>query len=241
MKAAHIMTHNVVSVQPDTTVVEAAQLMLQHGISGLPVVDRNNHVVGIVTEGDLLRRAETGTQRERSRWLQFFLGPGRLAEDYVRTKGRKVEDVMTQSVHTIGADALLSDVVELMERHRIKRLPVLRDDQTIVGIVSRANLVRAFASVTPEIRSATAEDEEIRESLLAELNREIWAPIGLINIIVRHGIVELWGTILDERKRRALILAAENVRGVKGVRDHLVSVEPVSGMVFDPPADRASS
>src|SRR3954454_19837850 len=129
MRAADIMTQNVVSVQPETTILQAADLMLQHRISGLPVLDGDSHVVGIVTEGDFLRRAETGTQRQRPRWMEFLVGPGRLAEEYTRSSSRKSEDVMTPSVHTIGEDAPLSDVVELMERHRIKRLPVLRDQK----------------------------------------------------------------------------------------------------------------
>jgi CBS domain-containing protein len=236
MKAAHIMTHNVVSVQPDTTVLQAANLMLQHGISGLPVVDSDGHIVGMVTEGDLLRRAETGTQRQRSRWVQFFVGPGRLADEYVRSTSRKVEDVMTQPAHTIDEDTPLSEVVELMERHRIKRVPVLRG-RTVVGIVSRANLLHALASLARETQPTPADDEAIRERLLKELNQESWAPLGLIDIVVRNGTVELWGTILDERKRRAFIVAAENVHGVKAVRDHLVSVEPMSGTTFGPPEE----
>jgi CBS domain-containing protein len=236
MKAAHIMSRAVLSVRPETTILECARLMLLHEISGLPVVDSNDHLVGIVTEGDFLRRAETGTRRQRSRWVEFFVGPGRLAEDYVRSAGRKVEDVMTQPVHTIDEDTPLSDVVELMERHRIKRLPVLRD-RKVVGIVSRANLLHALASVDREIKPTPADDEAIRERLSVELNQESWAPVGLIDIIVRNGTVELWGTILDERKRRALVLAAENVHGVKAVRDHLVYVEPMSGTTFGPPEE----
>src|SRR5262245_34454869 len=238
MKAAHIMMSNVVSVQPETTILQAADLMLRHGISGLPVVDSDGHIVGIVTESDFLRRAETGTQRQRSRWVQFFVGPGRLAEDYVRSRSRRVEDVMTQPVHTIDEHTPLSEVVELMERHRIKRLPVLRD-RKVVGIVSRANLVHALASLAREIKSMPADDEVIREHLLTELNQQSWAPLGLIDIIVRNGTVELWGTILDERKRQAFIVAAENVHGVKAVRDHLVYVDPTSGTTFGPP-DQAS-
>src|SRR5262245_6586025 len=234
MKAADIMTHNVISVQPEATILQAADLMLQHRISGLPVVDSDGHVVGIVTEGDFLRRAETGTQRKRARWVEFIVGPGRLAEEYVRSSSRRVEDVMTRSVHPIGEDTPLSDAVELMERHRIKRLPVLRDHK-LVGIVSRANLLHALASLAREISSTPPDDVAIRERLLTELKQQSWAPLGLIDVIVRNGTVELWGTILDERKRRALILAAENVRGVKGVRDHLVCVEPVSGMTLGPP------
>jgi CBS domain-containing protein len=234
MKAADIMTRNVISAQPETTILEAARLMLQHGISGLPVLDGDRHVVGIVTEGDFLRRVETDTQRQRPRWVQFLLGPGRLAEEYVRTSSRKVEDVMTQPVHTIGERMPLSEVVELMERHRIKRVPVLRKRE-LVGIVSRANLLHVLASLAREIKSTPADDEAIRECLQTELNQQSWAPLGLIDIIVRNGTVELWGTLLDERKRRALIVAAENVRGVKGVRDHLVCVEPISGMTIGPP------
>ena len=199
MKAADIMTRNVVSVQPETTILRAAELMLQHRISGLPVVDTDDHVVGIVTEGDFLRRTETGTQRKRPRWLQFLVGPGRLAEEYVRSSSRKIEDVMTQAVHTIGEDTPVSDVVELMERHRIKRLPVLRDDK-LVGIVSRANLLHALASLAPEIQSTSADDVAIRERLLTELNRQNWAPLGLIDVIVRNGTVELWGTLLERKK-----------------------------------------
>jgi CBS-domain-containing membrane protein len=234
MKAAHIMTHNVVSVQPETTILQAAQLMLHHGISGLPVVDSDGHIVGIVTEGDFLRRAELGTRHQRPRWLQFLIGPGRLADEYVRSSSRKVEDVMTQPVRTIDDDTSLSDAVELMERHRIKRLPVVRDGR-LVGIVSRANLLHALASLGREVKSTSADDEAIRECLLKQLNQESWAPVGLVDVIVRNGTVELWGTVLDERKRRALVVAAENVRGVKTVRDHLVYVEPMSGMTFGPP------
>jgi len=240
MRAADIMTQNVVSVQPETTILQAADLMLQHRISGLPVVDGDSHVVGIVTEGDFLRRAETGTQRQRPRWVEFLVGPGRLAEEYIRSSSRKIEDVMTRSVHTIAEDAPLSDVVELMERHRIKRLPVLRD-QKLVGIVSRANLLHALASLAREIKSTPSDDLAIRETLLTELNRQSWAPLGLIDVTVRNGTVELWGTLLDERKRRALILAAENVPGVKSVRDHLVCIEPISGMVLGPPDEAPKS
>ena len=224
MKAADIMTHNVISVQPETTILQAAELMLQHRISGLPVVDSDGHVVGIVTEGDFLRRVETGTQRKRARWVELLVGPGRLAEDYVRSRSRRVGDVMTQSVHSIREDTPLSDAVELMERHRIKRLPVLREHK-LVGMVSRANLLHALASLAREISSAPADDVAIRECLLTELKQQSWAPLGLIDVIVHNGTVELWGTLLDERKRRPLIVAAENVRGVKSVRDHLVYME----------------
>src|SRR5215475_6221193 len=136
MKAKDVMTSPVISVGPDDSVSQAARIMLQRHISGLPVIDQEGRLVGIVTEGDFLRRVETGTQRQRPRWLQFLTGPGRLADEYVRSTSRRVEDVMTQPVHAIDEDMPLSDIVELMERRRVKRLPVLRD-RKLVGIVSR--------------------------------------------------------------------------------------------------------
>jgi len=230
MKAADIMTTHPITVRPDSSVVEAVRLMLQHRFSGLPVVDAAGRVVGVVTEGDLLRRTETGTQRQRSRWIEFFVGPGKLAEEYVRASGRKVEDVMTHSVQTISGDVPLDDIVNLMERHRIKRLPVVHDGK-LVGIVTRANLLHALGSVARETRPTSVDDASIRALLLRELERQNWAPIALVDVVVRNGVVHLWGSILDERQRQGIRVAAENTRGVKGVEDHLVWVEPTSGMM----------
>jgi hypothetical protein len=190
-------------------------------------------VVGIVTEGDFLRRAELGTQRRRPRWLEFLIGPGRLASEYVHACGRKVKEIMTPDPHTITEGTPLEAVVQLMERHRIKRLPVVREGR-LVGIVSRANLLRALASLSRETKAAATNDTAIRERVLAELGKQSWASLGLINIIVHGGIVELWGSITDYRAREAILVAAENVPGVKDVRDHLIWVEPVSGMAVLP-------
>ena len=181
--------------------------------------------------GDLLRRTETGTQRRRSRWLEFLIGPGRLADEYTRSHGRKVIDVMTPDPVTINEQTSLEQVVQIMEKRRIKRLPVVRE-QKLVGIVSRANLLHALAGIASDIKPVTTSDEAIREQLLAELGRQSWAPAALINAIVKQGVVELWGTITDERERQAIIVAAENVPGVKGVRDHLVWIEPNTGTVI---------
>ena len=228
------MTSPVVSVAPDATVLQAVQIMLQRRISGLPVIDKDGRLAGIVTEGDLLRRVETGTQRRRPRWLEFLLGPGRLADEYTRTHGRKVNDVMTTDPLSVAEDAALEEIVKLMEKRQIKRVPVLRGEQ-VIGIVTRANLLHALAGVSREApASIESSDAAIRAAFLAELAKEKWAPIALINPIVRDGVIELWGTITDERERQALIVAAENVPGVKGVRDHLAWVEPTSGMVYQP-------
>jgi len=231
MNVKEVMTSPVISVPSDGSISQAIELMLQRRISGLPVVDQGGRLVGIVTEGDFLRRAETGTQRQRPRWLEFLIGPGRLADEYTRTHGRRVHDVMTADPVTVSEETPIEEVVQIMEKHRIKRLPVLRE-QKLVGIVSRANLLHALAGVASDIKPVTTSDEAIREQLLAELGRQSWAPAALINAIVKQGVVELWGTITDERERQAIIVAAENVPGVKGVRDHLVWIEPNTGTVI---------
>jgi len=236
MNASQVMTRNVETVSPDTPVQTAVELMLERGISGLPVTDASGALVGIVTEGDLLRRTEIGTQRKRPRWLEFLLGPGQMAEEYVRTAGHKVGEVMTAEVQSISEDTPLSDVVATMERHHIKRLPVVRDGK-VVGIVSRANLLRALASLAAGTPAPKPDDETIRQALLAELDRQPWAPLNTVSVIVRDGVVHLWGSIFDERQRAAIRVAAENIPGVAGLEDHLIWVEPISGMAITAPGD----
>jgi CBS domain-containing protein len=229
MQVKDIMTINVISIGADETVAKAAGLMLQNRISGLPVVDKEGELVGMVTEGDFLRRGELGTQRRRPKWLEFILGPGKLAEEYVRASGRKVEDVMTPDPWTIGEDDSLEAVVGMMERHRIKRLPVTRGDR-MVGIVSRANLMHALATFARDLPPPAGGDSAIRANILAAIAKQDWAPH--INVIVKDGVAELHGVVTDDRERQGLVVAAENVAGVKKVHDHLVWVEPISGMAF---------
>jgi CBS domain-containing protein len=232
MKAKDIMTSPVVSVEPDAPVLQAIRIMLQRRISGLPVINDGGRPVGIVTEGDFLRRIETGTERRRPRWLEFLIGPGRLADEYTRSHGRKVHEVMTPDPVTVSEDTPLDEIVALMEKRQIKRVPVLRGQQ-IVGIITRANLLHALASMSREGQpSVESDDAVIRTLFLTELGKEKWAPITLINPIVKNGVVELWGTITDERERQALIVAAENIPGVKAVHDRLVWIDPTSGMVI---------
>jgi CBS-domain-containing membrane protein len=231
MKAKNIMTSTVISVPPDTTILQAARQMLQHHISGLPVIDRTENLVGILSEGDFLRRRETQTERKRSRWLEFLIGPGKLAAEYTHSHGGKVAEVMTTDVHTVTEDTALEDIVELMERHQIKRVPVMSGDK-VVGIVTRSNLMHAMVSLARAEPKLGKDDSAIREKLLAEMKKESWAPA--VNVIVRDGVVELWGVIIDERQRDALKVAAENIPGVKAVKDHMVWLEPTSGMVIEP-------
>src|SRR5215475_2679761 len=229
MKARNIMTWGAITVGPDESVTRAVRLMLQNKISGLPVVDGEGRLVGMVTEGDFLRRGELGTQRQRPRWLEFLLGPGRLAAEYVQAAGQKVAQVMTREARTITPETPLEDVVRLMERHRVKRLPVVQDGK-LVGIVSRADLLHALGSVARDLKPAAGDDATIREQIIAECAKQRWAPH--INVVVRDGVVGLWGVITDDRKREAFIVAAENVPGVKDVHDHLAWIEPMSGMVL---------
>jgi CBS domain-containing protein len=235
MKVSDIMTHPVITVTPETTVGKAAELMLEHRVSGLPVVDAAGAVVGIVTEGDLLRRAETGTERRRARWLEFLITPGRLASEYAHAHGRKVGEVMTDTVLTAGPDDAVLDLIDLLERRRIKRVPVI-DGGRLVGIVSRANLVRALLRNLPRDTDASAvPDRGIRDHIMAEIAKQPWRPRASVDVRVENGIVELNGAVTDDRERPALRVLAENAPGVKAVRDRLTWVEPLSGFVV--PAD----
>jgi CBS domain-containing protein len=233
MKAQDIMSRGVVTVLADEPVLHAVRLMLQRKISGLPVLDRAGSLVGIVTEGDFLRRAETSTVRRRPRWIEFLVGPGVLAGEYAKTAGQFVKDVMSQDVYSVTEDTELEEIVGLMERNHIKRLPVLRGQQ-LVGIVTRSNLLRAFAGLAVVKRPASDSDDAVRETLLTELGKHSWAP--MLNVIVTNGHVKLIGTIFDDRQRDAVRVLAENVPGVTGIEDGLTLIEPTSGMVIPPAA-----
>jgi CBS domain-containing protein len=241
MIVGQVMTREPITVTPDTTIAEGAQLMLDHHISGLPVIGADHMVVGIVTEGDLLRRAETGTERHRSRWLELLLGPGRLAHDYVDAHARKVGEVMTTDLVFVSPQDPLEHVVELMEKRRIKRVPVIANGR-LAGIVSRADLVRALLSgLTQKEASAKepATDAEIRKAIVAIIDKEPWGPRFSVDVTIKDGIAHLRGTVTDDRERTALTVAAENVPGVKAVRDHLVWVEPNSGLVIPAQGEEA--
>jgi signal-transduction protein with cAMP-binding, CBS, and nucleotidyltransferase domain len=161
------------------------------------------------------------------------MGPGKLAAEYSHSHGSKVAEVMTTNVHTATEDTSLEDIVELMERHRIKRVPVMRG-RNVVGIVTRSNLMHAMVSLARVEPKTAKTDAAIREALLAEMQKENWAPTAMVNVVVRDGVVELWGVIIDERQREALKVAAENIPGVGSVKDHMVWIEPTSGMVIEP-------
>jgi CBS domain-containing protein len=238
MKAEDVMTRDVISIDPDATVLQSARLMLQHHISGLPVIDKDGNLVGVLSEGDFLRRRETRTEKRRSRWLEFIMGPGRIAAEYSHSHGSKVAEVMSTQVHSVDVQTPIEDIVDLMERFRIKRVPVLCGG-LVVGIVTRSNLMHAMVSLARTAQPGATDDASIREHLLAEIQKEQWAPVTSVNVVVHDGIVELWGVIIDERQREALKVAAENIPGVKGVKDHLAWVEPTSGVTIEPAEETA--
>ena len=235
MRAHQIMTRPVITVTPDTTIVEAANTMLRRHVSGLPVVDTAGKLVGIVSEGDFIRRSEIGTQRKRGRWLELILGPGKAATDFVHEHGRKVAQIMTPAPLSITEDTPIEEIVQMMENNNVKRLPVTRGDQ-IVGIVSRANLLQAVASLARQVPDPTADDDHIRNRVIDALAKNDWCPFGL-SVVVRDGIVHLSGVITEERSRQAAIVGAENVAGVKKVDDHLCWVDTMSGVYLNSPED----
>ncbi len=235
MRAHQIMTRSVVTVTPETTILQAANIMLRRHVSGLPVVDAAGKLVGIVSEGDFVRRSEIGTQRKRGRWLKFILGAGQEATDFVHEHGRKVSEVMTREPLTITEDTALEDIVKTMESNNVKRLPVMRGEK-LVGIVSRANLLQAVASLAREVPDPTADDDHIRNRVIDALAKNDWCPFGL-GVVVRDGIVHLSGVITEEHSRQAAIVGAENVAGVKKVHDHLCWVDTMSGMYVESPED----
>ena len=235
MRVKDVMTPNVITVGPDTTVQALATLLSERGISGAPVVDSEGRMIGIVSEGDLLHRAELGTERPAERrsswWLEHFASG--LARDYVKSHGRTVGDIMTREVVTVSEDTALADVATLLETKRIKRVPVMREDR-IVGIVSRSNLVRALGatSAAPAPESDKAEDDRsIRVRLLTELAGERWADgIWAQDVIVNGAIVHLWfGSDAPDERRQAVRVAAENIAGVRGVEEHIVPAPLLPG------------
>ena len=228
MQARDIMTTTVVTASPQMPVRELARLLLKHNISAVPVVDTDNRILGIVSEGDLMRRAEVGTERHRSWWLSLLAGAEDLARDYVKSHGRRADDIMTRDVVTITEDMPAGEIAGLLEKRRIKRVPVVRD-RHLVGIVSRADLLRGLATRPRQPEAASsADDRAIRDRLLRELRAAAWASPILISVVVTEGVVHLWGLVRTDAERQALRVAANNTPGVHSVADHLLQV-PATG------------
>jgi CBS domain-containing protein len=237
MKAKDVMTHCLVSITPDAPIGDAIARMISHQVSGMPVIAPDGALVGMVTEGDFLRRTEMHTEAPRRRWLELLQGPGSEASEYVRSHGATVRDVMSSRPVAVDPETPLSKVVDLMEEHAIKRIPVLEDGR-VVGIVSRADLVTALGTylVKPK-KAATAGDDAIRRSIMAEMKKQPWCPIQSLTVRVRNGFVHVSGVVFDERQRRALHVLVENIPGVKGIQERVGDYVP--GAASPPARGRA--
>jgi len=219
MKAADIMVKDVVSVRPEASVREVASLMLERRISGVPVVDSERRVLGIISEGDLIRRPEIGTYTSPTGWLTVFLSRDESARDFVKTHGLLAKEVMSRPAICVAPETPLADIVRLFDRHRVKRLPVVEHGR-LAGLVTRADLLRALVArqAMPPIASG---DQEIRERIDAILRAEVWAPSAYINVQVSEGVVQLWGMVNSIAQRDALVLAVRGTPGVRDVQQHI--------------------
>lgn len=234
MKARDLMQQEVVTVTPDTSLKDAVHLMIDRHISGLPVVDEAGTVIGILSEGDLLRRVELGTETSTPAWRTWFVSPGQEARNYVRSHALCVGEVMTMPVACVTPDTDLAQVVALMELRRVKRLPVLESGR-IVGIITRRDLVRALETLLPPRDTRPVADAELRRRVLAALRAQRWTRRFPIEVKVQHGVVDLVGLVTDEREREGVRVIAENTPGTQAVIDHLLWIESMSGVPMEPP------
>jgi CBS domain-containing protein len=221
MHAVDVMVRDVVTVHPDIDVADAIKLLSEHDISALPVVDEAGNLIGMLSEADLIHRAEIGTEKHRPWWLEAVTGATTLAEEFAKSHGKKVGEVMTDGVITVTEETPLSEIAALFERKRIKRVPVVKDGK-LVGIVSRSNLIQALASVIGMVDEHNDTDRKIRLELLARLKDQPWTGFGDRNITVGNRVVHLWGLVGSEAERKALFALAESVPGVSRVSDEMI-------------------
>jgi len=223
MQESDVMVRDVVTVHPDTDVADAIKLLAELDISALPVVAAEGRLVGIISEADLLHRAEIGTEKRRSWLIESLTAASALADEFAKSHGRKVGEIMTEDVVSAAEDAPLAEIAALFERKRIKRVPIVRDGK-VVGIVSRSNLIQALASAVGAAAPHEASDRRIREELLSHLEQQDWTDFGSRNVTVSGGVVRLWGLITTEAERKALTALAEEVPGVTQVIDEMFAI-----------------
>jgi CBS domain-containing protein len=235
MRVMDIMTGNVIAVTEEATLLEALRKLVESKVSALVVIGEGGKPVGVLSEGDLMRRAELGTSKHHAGWFDFLIGDGRVAEDYVLSHGRRVAEIMTRGALTIGEEAGIKDAVDIMMAHKVKRLVVVRDGKAI-GVLARSDLLKALLA-TLDRPEAVRSDEEIFTDIIGRMSHESWTPKGSIHTDVADGVVTLEGAIADERFRGALKVLIENVPGVKSVKDRLAWIEPNSGYLVPNPLD----
>jgi CBS domain-containing protein len=221
MNAMDVMVRNIVTVKPDDDVTDVIKLLTEHDISALPVVDDEGAVIGVISEADLIRREEIGTEKHRPWWLEALTPASILAEEFAKSHGRRVAEIMSANIVSASEDTPLEEIAALLEKHRIKRVPILRDGK-LVGIVSQSNLVQALASSQPQPGASAESDREIRLELLNRLSKQDWTDFGSRNVIVSDGVVHLWGLVGSPEEHKALIALAEEASGVVRVADEMI-------------------
>ena len=230
MKAKDIMVTTVTTVGPETSVRDVAKVLLANRISAVPVIDDQGRLVGIISEGDLVRRTELGTHYRRSWWLELISGINKeaLAKAFLKSHGRKVRDVMTTKVVTAKPTTPLRDIATVLEKNRIKRVPIVVKGQ-VVGIVSRANIIQALAGLREEPERTTTSDSIIRKKVMKQIKSGKWSKGSLLNVTVQDGKVRLWGLVDSEAEKQAARVAAELVEGVKAVENNVTGLPLVAG------------
>jgi CBS domain-containing protein len=225
MNAADVMVHQVITIRPDSTIRDVAELLVAKHISAVPVTDADGKLLGIISEGDLLRRSETETERRRAWWLTWLISTETLTAEFIKSHSRKVSDVMTRNVIVARPETPLHEIATMLEHHRIKRVPIVQGDK-IVGLVSRANLVQALASWRDNSPATIPDDTALRDAVMKNLKKELWAHTALINVTARSGQVDLWGMVDSETQKDAIRVAIEVTPGGSAVNDNL-TVRPI--------------
>lgn len=220
MRAKDVMTPNVITVDENTSVEQVAQTLLRWRISAVPVLDTKERLIGIVGEGDLLRRAESGTDRLPPWWLTAIADPEARATDYTKTHGQLARDVMTKDVVTVDENASVAEIAQLLEERRIKRVPVLRNSK-VVGIVSRANLLHGLAAADLSSAAPGDNDQEIRAAVLNHLRNDAEIAMESLNVTVGGGVAHVWGTALSDAQKDVIRIIVESTPGVKQTEDHM--------------------
>jgi CBS domain-containing protein len=227
MKARDVMVSPVMTVKPHSTVKELANMLIEKRISAAPVIDDEGKLVGMVSEGDLMHRAESGTERQHSWWLRLILDENELATDYIKSHTHKVADIMKKHLITATPETPLNEIATLMEQNGINRVPIVSKDR-LIGIVTRANLIQALATEPPG-PEVPLSDATIRDKLLEHLNTQPWAHTDLLTVTVKDGVVSLWGLASSKTERKAICVAAETIPGVRAVRDNMAPRPGVTG------------
>ena len=226
MNASDVMSSYVVTTTSGACVQDVAKIMIENRISAVPVVDEQGVLIGIISEGDLMRRAEAGTERRRPWWLRMLVGSEALAFEYVKEHSRKISDLMTRDVVAAAPGTPLHEIAALLEKHAIKRVPIVEKGK-LIGIVSCANLLRALASAGKQIEGVgTVDDTALRQKIETQLKSKPWGRTWLVNVIVQNGTVDLWGMVNTQAEKKAIRVAAEVTPGVRAVNDNLI-VRPV--------------